>query len=56
MVALRQYVSVWRIPSAPTLLVTSIIARLGLGITSLALLLLVADVTGRYTPAAVAAG
>jgi MFS family permease len=56
MVALRQYVSVWRLPSAPTLLVTSVVARLGLGITSLALLLLVADVTGRYTPAAVAAG
>jgi MFS family permease len=55
-VALRQYMSVWRIPSAPTLLVTSTVARLGLGITSLALLLLVADVTGRYTPAAVAAG
>jgi MFS family permease len=48
--------SVWRIPGAPTLLVTSIIARLGLGITSLALLLLVADVTGHYTPAAIAAG
>lgn len=56
MVALRQYLSVWRVPGAPALLVTSIIARLGLGITSLALLLLVAEATGRYTPAGIAAG
>ncbi|HEX6871658.1 MAG TPA: MFS transporter [Micromonosporaceae bacterium] len=56
MAALRRYVSVWRIPGARTLLVTSVFARLGLGITSLALLLLVAEATGRYTPAAVAAG
>lgn len=56
MVALRQYLSVWRIPGARSLLVTSVIARLGIGINSLALLLLVAESTGRYAPAAVAAG
>src|SRR5262245_2935521 len=55
-VALRQYLAVWRIPGARTLLITSVVARLGIGINSLALLLLVADTTGRYTPAAVAAG
>jgi MFS family permease len=54
--ALRQYLLVWRIPGSRALLVTSIFARLGLGITSLALLLLVADATGRYAPAAIAAG
>jgi MFS family permease len=56
LVALRQYKMVWRVPGGPALLVTSVIARLGLGITSLALLLLVAEATGRYTPAAIAAG
>jgi MFS family permease len=54
--ALRQYQAVWRIPGARSLLVTSIVARLGVGINSLALLLLVADVTGHYTPAAIASG
>jgi MFS family permease len=49
-------VSVWRIPGARSLLVTSIIARLGFGINTLALLLLVADTTGHYAPAAIAAG
>ena len=56
MVALRQYLSVWRLPGARPLLVTSMFARLGLGITSLALLFLVAQATGRYAPAGVAAG
>jgi len=55
-VALRQYLSVWRLPGARPLLVTSMFARLGLGITSLALLFLVAQATGRYTPAGIAAG
>jgi MFS family permease len=54
--ALRQYLLVWRIPGSRALLVTSIFARLGLGITSLALLLLVANATGRYAPASIAAG
>ncbi|GAA4687760.1 hypothetical protein Prum_034920 [Phytohabitans rumicis] len=56
MAALRQYLAVWRIPGAPVLLIVGIIARLGIGMTTLALLLLVEDVTGRYTPAAIAGG
>jgi MFS family permease len=54
--ALRQYLAVWRIPGAPVLLVVGVIARLGIGMTPLALLLLVQQTTGRYTPAAVAGG
>jgi MFS family permease len=54
--ALRQYVAVWRIPGAPVLLVVGILARLGIGITPLALLLLVQQATGRYTPAGIAGG
>ncbi|MFC7482305.1 hypothetical protein ACFQX7_23010 [Luedemannella flava] len=45
----------WRIPHAPNLLIHGTLGRLGLGITSLALILHVAGVLGRYTPAAVAA-
>ncbi|MGW5580904.1 MFS transporter [Micromonospora chokoriensis] len=56
MVALRQYLGVWRIPGAPMLLVTGIIGRLGIGMTPLALLLVVEQVTGRYSLAAVAGG
>ena len=56
MAGLRQYLAVWRIPGAPVLLVVGVIARLGIGMTPLALLLLVQQTTGRYTPAAVAAG
>jgi MFS family permease len=54
--ALRQYLAVWRIPGAPVLLVVGVVARLGIGMTPLALLLLVQQATGRYTPAAVAGG
>ncbi|WP_416902338.1 MFS transporter [Micromonospora echinospora] len=54
MAALGRYRDVWRIPGAPVLLVTGIIGRLGIGMTSLALLLLVEEVTGRYSLAAVA--
>jgi MFS family permease len=54
--ALRQYLGVWRIPGAPTLLITGIIGRLGIGMTPLALLLVVQNVTGRYALAAVAGG
>jgi MFS family permease len=54
--ALRQYLSVWRIPGAPVLLVAGIIGRLGIGMTPLALLLVVEQVTGRYSLAAVAGG
>ncbi|MFG3705492.1 MFS transporter [Micromonospora sp. NPDC047670] len=56
MAALRQYLGVWRIPGAPMLLVTGIIGRLGIGMTPLALLLVVEQVTGRYSLAAVAGG
>jgi MFS family permease len=54
--ALRQYSAVWRLPGAPVLLVVGIIARLGIGMTPLALLLLVRETTDRYTPAAIAGG
>jgi MFS family permease len=54
--ALRQYVAVWRIPGAPVLLVVGVLARVGIGITPLALLLLVQQATGRFTPAGVAGG
>ncbi|MFB9237502.1 MFS transporter [Plantactinospora siamensis] len=56
MAAFRPYLDVWRIPGAPMLLVVGIVARLGIGMTPLALLLVVADVTGRYSLAAVAGG
>ncbi|WP_410814348.1 MFS transporter [Micromonospora sp. 067-2] len=56
MAALRQYLGVWRIPGAPMLLVSGIIGRLGIGMTPLALLLVVEQVTGRYALAAVAGG
>src|SRR5690606_18110188 len=54
--AVRQYAAVWRLPGAPTLLVVGIVARLGIGMTPLALLLTIEHVTGRYTPAAAASG
>jgi MFS family permease len=54
--ALRQYLSVWRIPGAPNLLVMGIVGRLSMGMISLALLLVVEEVTGRYTLAAIAGG
>lgn len=56
MAALRQYSVVWRIPGAPVLLVVGIFARLGIGMTPLALLLLVQQTTGRYTSAGIAGG
>ncbi|MFD6564596.1 MFS transporter [Micromonospora profundi] len=56
MAALRQYLGVWRIPGAPMLLLTGILGRLGIGMTPLALLLVVEQVTGRYALAAVAGG
>ncbi|SDY78410.1 hypothetical protein SAMN05444365_103466 [Micromonospora pattaloongensis] len=56
MVALRQYLGVWRLPGAPMLLIAGIIGRLGIGMTPLALLLVVENVTGRYALAAVAGG
>ncbi|WP_089155279.1 MFS transporter [Micromonospora sp. NBS 11-29] len=56
MAALRQYAGVWRIPGAPLLLILGVIGRLGIGMTPLALLLVVEQVTGRYSLAAVAGG
>jgi MFS family permease len=51
-----RYRAVWRIPGAPTLLGVGVLARLGIGVTPLALLLLVADATGRYAAGGLAAG
>jgi MFS family permease len=53
MTTLRQYLLVWRIPGAPVLFVGGIVARLGIGMTPLALLLLARDVTGRYALAGI---
>lgn len=50
--AFGRYVAVWRVPGAPVLLVVGVLARLGVGMTPLALLLLVQHATGRYAPAA----
>lgn len=56
MTALRQYLVVWQLPGARVLLVVGILARLGIGMTPLALLLLVEQVTGRYAAAGLAGG
>jgi MFS family permease len=53
---LRRYRAVWVIPGAPTLLVVGVLARLGIGMSPLALLLLVEDATGRYAAGGVAVG
>jgi MFS family permease len=52
--AFRQYLAVWRLPGAPLLLIGGVLSRLGIGMTPLALLLLVHATTGRYTAAALA--
>jgi MFS family permease len=54
MAALRQYLGVWRMPGGPTLLMVGILARLGIGMTPLALLLLVREATDRYAAAGLA--
>ncbi len=51
MAAFRQYLAVWRLPGAPVLLIVGILARLGIGMMPLALLLLVQQATGRYSSA-----
>lgn len=56
MTALRQYLGVWRMPGGRVLLIVGVIARLGIGMTPLALLLLVQQATGRYASAGVAGG
>lgn len=53
---LRKYADVWRIPGGPTLLIPGVIGRLSIGMTPLALLLVISDVTGRYSLAAIAGG
>jgi MFS family permease len=54
--ALRQYLSVWRLPGGRVLLSVGILARLGFGMTPLALLLLVQGTTGSYAAAGLAGG
>ena len=56
MTALRQYLGVWQLPGGRVLLIVGILARLGIGMTPLALLLLVQQATGHYTSAGVAGG
>jgi MFS family permease len=54
--ALRQYLGVWQMPGGRVLLVVGVLARLGIGMTPLALLLLVQSTTGRYASAGLAGG
>jgi hypothetical protein len=56
MTALRQYLGVWQMPGGRVLLIVGILARLGIGMTPLALLLLVQETTGRYAAAGLAGG
>ena len=53
---LRHYLDVWRLPGGRVLLSVGILARLGIGMTPLALLLLVQHNTGRYATAGLAGG
>jgi MFS family permease len=54
--ALRQYLGVWQLPGGRVLLSVGILARLGIGMTPLALLLLVQQATGSYAAAGLAGG
>ena len=56
MTALRQYLGVFRLPGGRILLSVGVLARLGIGMTQLALLLLVQQATGRYAAAGLAGG
>ncbi|MFL6113972.1 MAG: MFS transporter, partial [Catenulispora sp.] len=56
MTALRQYLGVWQMPGGRVLLIVGVLARLGIGMTPLALLLLVQQTTGRYASAGLAGG
>lgn len=56
MAALRQYLGVWQMPGGRVLLIVGILARLGIGMTPLALLLLVQRATGSYAFAGLAGG
>ncbi|GAA3396572.1 MFS transporter [Cryptosporangium minutisporangium] len=53
---MRRYVELWRLPSAPLLIVAGIVGRLPGGIAPLALLLFLADRTGSYGVGGVAVG
>ena len=53
---MRHYLDVWQLPGGRTLLSVGILARLGIGMVPLALLLLVEQETGRYATAGLAAG
>jgi predicted MFS family arabinose efflux permease len=53
--SLRRYAAVWRVPGAPMLLVAGIVGRLPIGMTPLALVLLVRGATGSYAAAGAAA-
>ncbi|MGI8626415.1 MAG: MFS transporter, partial [Geodermatophilaceae bacterium] len=52
---MRQYLTVWRMPSAPTLLLAGFAGRLPASMVPLALLLLVEQYTGSYAIAGLAA-
>lgn len=56
MTPLRQYLGVWQLPGGRILLSVGILARLGIGMTPLALLLLVQQATGSYAAAGLAGG
>jgi MFS family permease len=51
---MKAYLPVWRIPGAPLLLTVGTFARVGIGMISLALLLLVHGMTGNWSSAALA--
>lgn len=51
---MRSYLKVWRMPGAPVLLVVGTVARLGIGMIPLSLLLLVHGITGDWSRAALA--
>jgi len=51
---MRSYLAVWRIPGAPVLLIVGTVARVGIGMISLSLLLLVHGMTGDWSRAALA--
>ncbi|MFI5958792.1 MFS transporter [Cryptosporangium sp. NPDC051539] len=53
---MRRYAELWRLPSAPLLIVAGIVGRLPAGIAPLALLLFLADRTGSYGVGGVAVG
>jgi MFS family permease len=55
-IALRQYLGVWQMPGGRVLLIVGIFARLGIGMTPLALLLLVQQTTGHFASAGIAGG